>query len=189
MKVQAAGDLSLLRRTPADLVNYISWTVEVRETFGSVLSFILRSRLHWATENHGLGNVFSSSSPVPFSDDSDFTILRNDWPYGLGADMLHLVAWTKTPIVTDEQGDPTPESRRLIKDFVEKKFMHHMSQGQHAGDNLQWFRNRAKWQSVRGLDHIHIVLRGADEAFVTVLTGQDPGDVICRAYRSRRTNI
>ena len=97
--------------------------------------------------------------------------------------MIHLVAWSKTPIPTDDQGDPSPDSCRYIAYFIDRVFSEHIGQGGHAGDNVQWFRNRTKWQSVRSLDHIHLILRDADEAFVTRITGQGPSDITCQTYK------
>lgn len=176
--------MSLLRRTPTDLLNYIRWTIGIQDTFGSVLNFIIHHRLHWKTNGFGSEGPFPYSSPILFSDNSDFKILLNDWPYGMEPDMVHLVVWTKTPIATDEQGDPTPQSRQLIDDFIQITFKDHIARGQYPGDNVQWFRNRTKWQSVRSLDHMHIVLRDIDEEFVTRITGQRPSEVICKTYGS-----
>lgn len=132
----AAGDMSLLRRTPTDLLNYIQWTIKVRDTFGSTLNFIIQHRLHWKTNGLDSGDRFPCSSPILFSDNSDFRILRNDWPYGMEEGMVHLVVWTKTPIATDKLGDPTAQSRQLIEEFIQRTFQDHISRGRYPGDNV-----------------------------------------------------
>ncbi|KAJ5570086.1 uncharacterized protein N7459_009516 [Penicillium hispanicum] len=93
----AQGDLSLLRRSPRDLYNYILWTHDIRMQYGSVLDFIMQTRLHW-TLDHSQPPRFSLSGSIPFDDSSDFRILRNDWPYALVPGMVHLVVWSKIPI-------------------------------------------------------------------------------------------
>lgn len=148
-----------------------------------MLKFIIQHRLHWKAEGYGSDNLFLCSSPIPFFDKSDFRILRNDWPYYLEEGTVHLVAWSKTPISTDEYGDPTPLSSRFITSFLNEYFAAHIKHGQNPGDNIQWFRNRTKWQSIRSLDHIHILMRDADDHFVTEITGQGPGDIVCRRYK------
>ncbi|KAJ5736427.1 uncharacterized protein N7483_001552 [Penicillium malachiteum] len=178
----AGRDMSLLRRTPLDLFNYIRWTLEAQRQDGSVLEFIIKNRLPWEPECHESGTVFPYSNPTPFTDPSDFCIRRNDWPYAMEEGMVHLVAWSKTPIATDDHGDPSPASCKAIADFIERMFSEHVKRGKYAGDNLQWFRNRTKWQSVRSLDHIHLVLRDVNETFVTRITGQGSGDITCKAY-------
>ncbi|KAJ5722726.1 hypothetical protein N7488_000761 [Penicillium malachiteum] len=178
----AGRDMSLLRRTPSDLFNYIRWTFETQRQYGSVLEFIIKHRLPWEPECHESGPVFPCSDPTPFTDPSDFCIRRNDWPYAMEEGMVHLVAWSKTPIGTDEHGDPSSASCRAIADFIEGMFSAHVSRGKHAGDNVQWFRNRTKWQSIRSLDHVHLVLRDVDETFITGITGQGSWDITCETY-------
>ncbi|THC88713.1 hypothetical protein EYZ11_011838 [Aspergillus tanneri] len=180
--VIAGGDMSLLKRSPIDLRNYILWTREIRAKFGSATNFIVQNRLQWKPESNESSTFFPYRNSTPFADQSDYRILRNDWPYGMTPGMVHLVIWSKTPIGVDEDGDPTPESRQLITEFITRTFAAQMRQKKHSGDNIQWFKNRAKWQSVRALEHIHVVLRDVDEDFVTALTGQHPNDINCKAY-------
>ncbi|KAJ6021478.1 hypothetical protein N7540_006982 [Penicillium herquei] len=181
-EIIAGRDMSLLRRTPSDLFNYIRWTLETQRQYESVLDFIIKNRLPWEPECHESGPVFPYSNPTPFTDLSDFCIRRNDWPYAMEEGMVHLVAWSKTPIATDDHGDPSSASCKAITDFIDRMFSEHVMRGKCAGDNLQWFRNRTKWQSVRSLDHIHLVLRDVDETFVTGITGQGSWDITCKTY-------
>jgi uncharacterized protein YeaO (DUF488 family) len=185
MTTSAGGDTSQLKRTPADLRNYILWTRDLRATFGSATNFVLQNRLHWKPEANSSEMSFPHRHSTPFSDQSDYRILRNDWPYGMSPGIIHLVVWLKTLIPVDEKGDPTPESRQLIAEFVERTFTRQMNR-EHAEDHVQWFRNQAKWQSVRALEHIHVILRGVDEEFVTQLTGQGPNDIVCKSYVAPR---
>ncbi|KAE8145009.1 hypothetical protein BDV25DRAFT_145052 [Aspergillus avenaceus] len=174
--IVATGDTSQLRRTPTDLRNYILWTREVRATFGSATNFVVQNRLQWQLD------VTKYCDSIPFGNQSDYRILRNDWPYGMTPDLTHLVIWLKAPIPVGHDGSLTFESRQLITKFVERTFAAEMMQRKYAGDNIQWFKNHTKWQSVRALEHIHVILRDADERFVTALTGQSPDDIICNSY-------
>lgn len=74
-----------------------------------------------------------------------------------------MCVWTKTPIATDPAtGDVTAESRRIIEDFVESTFSTPLDSlfGPRKGrENVLWFKNWVALQSVRGVDHIHVLLR------------------------------
>ncbi|PLB34939.1 GIG1 family protein [Aspergillus candidus] len=181
--VIAGGDMSLLRRTPTDLRNYILWTRDIRSQFGSATNYIVQNRLRWTPESPQTGpSLFAYRNATPFADESDYRILRNDWPYAMMPGTVHLVVWSKTPVAVDAEGDPTPDSRRCIIEFLERTFGDEMRQRKHVGDNILWFRNRTAWQSVRSLEHIHVILRDVDEDFVTQVTGQRQDDAHCRTY-------
>ncbi|KAE8365222.1 hypothetical protein BDV27DRAFT_144650 [Aspergillus caelatus] len=181
-EIIAGGDTSQLKRTPTDLRNYIFWSREIQATFSSVTNFLMKKRLHWEKKANNAENRFNYRHSVPFADQSDYRILRNDWPYAMSPGMVHTVVWLKTSIPVDAEGDLTTESRRLIANFIERTFAMHMSQREHAGNNIQWSKNRIKWQSVRALEHIHVILRDVDDEFVTKLTGQGPDDIESKSY-------
>ncbi|KAF9890528.1 hypothetical protein FE257_005933 [Aspergillus nanangensis] len=183
-EVIARGDMSLLKRSPTDLRNYIRWRAEIQTKFGSVTNFILRNKLHWASHANNHQNRGYYGNKAPLTNSADFRILRNDWPYGMSSGILHLLVWSKTPIPVNGDGDPTPESRRLILQFIERTFGAEMNTRDQPRDNILWFKNRKRWQSVQALEHIHIMLRNADEGFITRLTGQYPEDLECSMYSS-----
>jgi hypothetical protein len=126
-------------------------------------AYLIQHRLPWGS------SPFTYNSSIPFSDPSDFKILLNDWPYGLTDDITHIVVWSKTPIVTDEKtGDVTEESRDVIKAFVERTFVDRL------GDEgrVLWFKNWVQLQSVRALEHIHVLVRHASKENLEFWTGQ-----------------
>jgi len=80
---------------------------------------------------------------------------------------LHLVAWTKPPIPTQPaDGDLTPEARRIIEEFVHDTFTKHLGK-----DNVLWFKNWARLQSVPGVEHIHILIRNYSDSFLQSVVG------------------
>jgi hypothetical protein len=95
--------------------------------------------------------------------------LLNDWPYGFDSGIKHILVWTRTPIaVDDDQGDVTPESKRIIEDFVERQFVHALAKeagisNEKARERVMWFKNWVSLQSVRGVDHVHVLVRDAPE--------------------------
>jgi hypothetical protein len=88
-------------------------------------------------------------------------VLINDWPYGFSEGIVHILVWTKTRIdVDDVRGDVTPESRRLIEDFIDHFFVQDLPRGR---DQVMWFKNWVSLQSVRGVDHVHVLARDVPE--------------------------
>lgn len=65
-------------------------------------------------------------------------------------------------------GDLTPEARVIIEDFVERTFTRHLGE-----ENVLWFKNWASIQSVRSVEHIHVLVRGASQEFLSTLVGTE----------------
>jgi hypothetical protein len=142
----------------------MSWTSETKTQYGSVTNYILQHRLPWGPP------PFAYSSSIPFADTSDYKILLNDWPYGLAGGITHLLVWSKTPISTEEEtGDITEESRRLIKEFIKKTFVDRL-----GGDEsrVMWFKNWVRLQSVRALEHVHVLVKDASEEDIEYWTSK-----------------
>ena len=102
------------QRAPIDLRRYRQFIHAVKIEWGSVLQFILETRIHWTdTEPKGL----------PFTCPGDIKILFNDWPYGVDPKIVHLVVWTKFELPEDAAtNDLTPQARALIEKYVNKTF-------------------------------------------------------------------
>jgi hypothetical protein len=155
------NNLSVLKRKPSDLRRYMKWTAETKAAYGSMTNFLLQHRLpkSW-------GSVpFIPASEIPFKDTSDYIVLVNDWPYGLTPGITHFVVWTRTIIPTDpDTGDVTPESRTLIVDFVKTDFSDKLGPG--GEERVMWFKNWVALQSVRALEHIHVLVKDVDPAVI-----------------------
>ncbi|KAI0382898.1 hypothetical protein F5Y04DRAFT_251324 [Hypomontagnella monticulosa] len=153
-KIIAENNLSVLKRKPSDLRRYMKWTAETKAEYGSMTNYLLRHRLPKAWGSP----PFTPVSATPFDDPSDYRVLMNDWPYGLTSDMTHIVVWSRTVIETDpDTGDMTPESRRTVEDFIKRFFVERL--GPDGEDKVLWFKNWVALQSVRALEHIHIMVR------------------------------
>lgn len=135
----------------------MKWTAETKAAYGSMTNYLLENRLPKAW-----GPLpFTPVSPIPFAEPSDYHVLKNDWPYGLTPEITHIVVWTRTLIPTDPQtGDVTPESRRLIRDFVGRFFIDKLGPG--GEGRVMWFKNWVALQSVRSLEHIHVLVKDVD---------------------------
>lgn len=159
-----ANELETLKRKPSDLRRYIAWSQSTKAQYGTITNYLIAHRLPWGSP------PFTYLSPIPFHDPSDYKILINDWPYGMTDDVTHIVAWSKTPIATDdEKGDVTDESRRIIEGFVRRTFVERL-----GGDEgrVMWFKNWVQLQSVRALEHVHVLVRNASKEDLEFWTGE-----------------
>ena len=115
---------------------------------------------------------FRCNDTVPFTDPSDYKILRNDWPYGFTPDVTHIVVWSKVRIPEQKpEGYLTPESVAMVERFVQRTFVDPLSSywskedvaedANTRHDRVLWFRNWTGLQSVRGLEHVHVLIRNA----------------------------
>jgi hypothetical protein len=125
-------------------------------------NFILQRRVCWddydPTSLAAGDPVFRYKSPIPFYEREDYRILVNDWPYGLAPGIVHICVWLKVRLpVDDVNGDLTPWGRKMVDVFVERTFVKALDvEGQ---DKVMWFKNWTGLQSVRGLEHVHVLVR------------------------------
>ncbi|KAI0390183.1 hypothetical protein F5Y17DRAFT_82378 [Xylariaceae sp. FL0594] len=158
-KIIDENNLSILKRKPSDLRRYMAWTAETKAQYGSMTDYLLTHRLPklWGSP------PFTPASSIPFEDESDYRVLINDWPYGLTPDITHIVVWSRTGIETDsETGDMTPESRQIVANFVKRFFIDKL--GPDGDSRILWFKNWVALQSVRSLEHIHIMARDVSKS-------------------------
>ena len=71
----------------------------------------------------------------------------------------------------DERGDVMAESKRVIEEFVEREFVRALAGEEGVGveqarERVMWFKNWVSLQSVRGVDHVHILVRDAPESLL-----------------------
>jgi len=170
-EIIATNKLETLKRKPSDLRRYMAWTSATKAQYGSMTNYILQHRLpqSWGKP------PFKPVSLTPFDSPSDYKILLNDWPYGLTPDITHIVVWSKTPIAVDEKnGDVTAESRRILEEFVGKTFGERMGGGDggKGSESVVWFKNWVSLQSVRALEHVHVLVRGASKEDLEFWTGE-----------------
>lgn len=91
--------------------------------------------------------------------------------------IVHLVIWLRTPIPVGEgEGDMTDESKALIQKFVDRTFVARLAE-EGFGDpasHVLWFKNWTALQSVRTLEHVHVLLRDVPEKLLYEWTGEGP---------------
>ncbi|KAL8788699.1 MAG: hypothetical protein Q9213_001513 [Squamulea squamosa] len=174
-QIIASNELENLRRWPSDLKRYLQWTKQTKQAYGTITNYICQERLHWQPlrdSNPEEGPVFHVENPTPFADPRDYKIMYNDWPYGMTSDITHIVVWLKTKFeVEPTVGDLLPGSRQLIEDFVQRTFIDKLEEQGGAGDTIMWFRNWTGLQSVRGMDHIHVLVRNVPKDIMDEWTG------------------
>lgn len=146
------------------------WTAEVKAQYGSMTQYILANRLpkSWGQP------PFTPESRVPFESPADYRALINDWPYGIEPEVTHMVVWSRTQIPTDpETGDLTPQSRVLVQNFVKRYFVDALGPG--GEKQVLWFKNWVALQSVRSLEHIHVLVRDVADDTLERWTGERRG--------------
>lgn len=147
----------------------MKWTAETKAQYGTMTNYLLESRLprSWGKP------PFTPESNIPFENPSDYKVLLNDWPYGLEPNITHIVIWTRTFIATDnDRGDMTPESRNLVADFVKRYFIDTLGPG--GEQQVVWFKNWVALQSVRALEHVHVLVRDVDDDMLELWSGERP---------------
>lgn len=163
------NNLSILKRIPSDLRRYMKWTSEIKAQYGSMTQYILTHRLPKAWGQP----PFKPTSPTPFESTDDYRVLLNDWPYGLDPGITHIVVWSRSLIAVDsETGDMTPESRAVVQNFVKRYFVDSLGAG--GEDRVLWFKNWVALQSVRSLEHIHVLVRDVDDDTLERWSGERP---------------
>lgn len=101
----------------------------------------------------------------------DYTILYNDWPYGVDERIVHLVVWTKFELPADpasEIGDMTAQTRQMVDSFVDATFVRNC-----GGENVIWFKNWSSLKSIHAVEHLHVMLYDPDMDFIRRVTHGD----------------
>jgi Protein of unknown function (DUF3605) len=162
----AEGDLAKLTRLPSELAKYRVWCNKIKAEYGTVLTFLMQERLFWEplpASDSGIAPTFAFKNPTPFADRSDYRIIVNDWPYGLVPGIKHICVWLKTPLPIDTtKGALTKEGTDMVNEFVRKTFEEPL--GVVGKDKVVWFKNYWSTQSVRAIDHVHVLFRDIDDA-------------------------
>ncbi len=184
--IVAANQLDRFQRDPMALRRYLAYGWQLKQQYGSAVSFVLRERLHWPPDP-------PADTPVDagFADPSGVKVLCNDWPYGIDGRIVHLVVWTKFRLPEDlATGDLTDEARAAIAAYVNKTFgslpaenvcptrsygTGTSSVANRLGRPSQriWFKNWASLKSVLLVEHFHVMLYDPPAALVDRLTGGD----------------
>jgi hypothetical protein len=159
----SAGRLEDLKRWPSALKAYLAWTAHVKQRYGSVTAYLLQQRLNWDPVENGTGALtFSARNATPFVDPADFSILRNDWGYAFEHGIRHVVVWVKQRLPVDEAGALSRDGERMVRDFVKNEFRDKVGE-KDEGSNVIWFKNTTNLQSVRSLEHVHVLIRDVDD--------------------------
>jgi hypothetical protein len=157
--------LSVLKRKPSDLRRYMKWTADTKAEYGGITNFLIAHRLPKAWGSP----PFKPVSDTPFAEPSDYRVLINDWPYGFVPGITHIVVWSRTPIATDNTvGDMTLDSKRTVDEFIKRYFID--SLGPDGEDRVIYFKNWVALQSVRTVDHVHVLVRDVEPAVLQAWT-------------------
>ncbi|KAH7388749.1 hypothetical protein BKA66DRAFT_414637 [Pyrenochaeta sp. MPI-SDFR-AT-0127] len=158
----STNQLEELKRWPSALKAYLAWTAHVKEKFGNVMTYLLQQRLFWNPIEDEKGALrFAVRDDTPFADSEDFKILRNDWGYAFEPGIRHIVVWLKQRLPVDEEGALSQEGYRSVEDFVRSEFRQKASE-EVEGSKIIWFKNTTNLQSVRSLEHVHVLVKDVE---------------------------
>ncbi|KAF2680068.1 hypothetical protein K458DRAFT_345983 [Lentithecium fluviatile CBS 122367] len=158
----STGQLDELKRWPSFLKAYLAWTAHVKAKYGSATQYLLQQRLFWKPLNETGAFKFELKSEIPFADPSDYMIIRNDWTYAVTPGISHIVVWSKKPLPVDAEGALMEEGRSIVEEFVKSEFRDKAGE-EVEGSKVQWFKNTTSLQSVRALEHVHVLVRDVGE--------------------------
>jgi hypothetical protein len=134
--------------------------------YGGVLPYIIKERLQWKPAKDG---TIQPIDPDFLGNKLDIKILCNDFPYGVEEGIIHVVVWSKAKIpIASPDGDITDESRQQIDVYIKKTFEEYLGLSR---DDILWFKNWAALQSVRALDHFHVLLNRPSKEKLDKLIG------------------
>ncbi|XP_006462535.1 hypothetical protein AGABI2DRAFT_193662 [Agaricus bisporus var. bisporus H97] len=136
-----SGDLGLLKRDKKLQKRYDEWAVGIVAKYGSIVNYLLNYRLQWgkadtlslltsalkdeprnvkAVEPSNGSVIVKEPPPLPsdapeyFSVDTPaeyISIIQNDWPYSVPAEVEHTLIWTRIPIFHPSLISPLIKSR------------------------------------------------------------------------------
>ncbi|KAK1079791.1 hypothetical protein LTR33_006096, partial [Friedmanniomyces endolithicus] len=153
----------LFQRVPSDLRLYKEYCAKLVEEFGSVMRFVVEERLGWG------GGKVDLEVEGGLEDPANYKILQNDWPYGIDSRIVHLVVWTKFPLLTNPATeDLTPEAHAEIERVVDETFV-----AKCGREKVVWFRNWTSLKSIQAVEHFHVMLFDPEAEFVREVTGGD----------------
>jgi hypothetical protein len=159
----STNQLAELKRWPSSLKAYLAWTAHVKEKYGSVMKYLLDQRLIWEPIEDETGALrFDVRNAIFFADPEDFKILRNDWGYAFEPGSRHIVVWLKQRLPVNEEGALSAEGRGIVDLFVKETFREKVGEKE-EGSKVLWFKNGTDLQSVRSLEHVHVLVRDVEE--------------------------
>ncbi|GIC84672.1 GIG1 family protein [Aspergillus udagawae] len=164
-EIVRSNRIDLFQRVPSELRRYLEFKAHIVAKYGSIMRFMVKERLRWGD---GQADDLRPKGR-PFEFDEDIRILYNDWPYGVGEDIVHLVVWTKFELEDDPATDDlTPQARKEIDDYVTRTFRSRV-----PAEQVIWFKNWKSLKSVHAVEHFHVMLYHPDMEFVEEVTQGD----------------
>lgn len=161
--ISESQKLELLARTPADLAEYNRCKIIYKEKYGGTLQYILRKKLKWLPDvddpsylQDDLSSKLEPASTIFLGDKHDVQILYNDFSYAVEEGIYHVVVWSKTPSPKAADGYISDAAKESIEHYVVETFIKKLGMRK---DDILWFRNTTALQSIRALEHFHVLLK------------------------------
>ena len=173
-----SGELWKLCRTEEMTYKYQAFKKKI-ELKNLDFTDVVMGKLNWSMEQLTTLNDKKYPSDndkinASFADDSLYKLTINDFPYNFEQNVHHLLIWSKIklPIYLDDDmlnedlNSPTkafPTKNLLMKERIDIFLLENLEKkfGFKKKDYF-WFINYSKLQSIRGISHIHLMIRSDD---------------------------
>jgi hypothetical protein len=132
---------------------YLEAKRQIEQQYGGIQNYLIKERLEWIPSENG--QIIAENDRF-LGSNHDVKILFNDFPYGVEDGIVHLVVWSKARIPQNSEGYLDDSSKSVIEDYVVRTFGKGLNMSR---DRILWFKNWGALQSVRALEHFHILLR------------------------------
>lgn len=165
-----SNKLELFARNEEQFHKYYQFKNDLSLQGITLTDYVLKEELEWKQSDIRSqvaatpDQEYSTSQPqdlILYNDD-DVKIIYNKFPYYLEDSVVHLCVWSKLTIPNDVNspvGDISPLTKRIIERYLQKTFI---DKGV-SPDDILWFRNWSKLQSVRSVSHIHVLLHNVND--------------------------
>jgi hypothetical protein len=162
--------LEKLGRSESQLQDYHDFKAKLEARNVNIATNLIIHSLHWLpnTTDERLSpqealKLIKYEDPKPFCNPNDVFITLNDFPYYIKERTLHLLVWVKFPMLPDinsEIGDIDKETKEIIEKYVNLTFVKKLNISR---DNLIWWKNYTKIQSIKSIPHIHVLVNLDDD--------------------------
>ncbi|KAL3233758.1 Uncharacterized protein RNJ44_03798 [Nakaseomyces bracarensis] len=157
----ASGELQRLKRAPEETARYHEHKRILAEQNVEIGDYIL-GQLGWSVTELGEINQISDDARLQksFSSTELYKLSLNDFPYDFEEDVCHLLIWSKINLPLYSSDDDNAEIRQdmhdKIEQFIKRNLQTYLDP---KTDDYGWFINYRSLQSIRGISHVHLLIR------------------------------
>lgn len=161
-----SGELQNLKRSPIETEKYHEHKRILAEKNIEIGDYIL-NKLGWTLTELASVNDISEEEKLSlsFSRKDLYKLSVNDFPYNFEPQVSHLLIWSKInlPLYNKNESstDMNPEMKTKIETFIHNNLSKYLDLD--MKDDYCWFINYRNLQSIKGIAHVHLLIRCVDE--------------------------